>query len=119
MQISSSNSLPLTPGVNNKLAAPIKNSAGSAESIVQVEQEKSSKKQEAPSIVIDEQAIALYQESQASLSTQAQPKNENFSSANQDQPSAKNETAVASYQAVGNLAQRESVQQLFGVDLFA
>ena len=119
MHISSSNSLPLTSGINNKPTEPIKNSASSAESIVQIEQEQSSKKQETPSIVIDEQAIALYEESQASLSTQAQPKNENVFAANQDQPSAKNETAVASYQAVGNLAERESVQKLFGVDLFA
>jgi len=119
MYVSSSNSLPLTSGINNKPTEPIKNSGRSAAPVPEVEQELPSKKQETPNIVIDEQAIALYQESQASLSAQAQPKNEDFSSANQDQPSAKNETAVASYQAVGDLAQRESVQKLFGVDLFA
>ncbi len=33
--------------------------------------------------------------------------------------SSQNQTAVAHYKVVGNLAQRESVQQMFGVDLFA
>jgi len=36
-----------------------------------------------------------------------------------DQPSARNQTAVDSYQEVDNLAARESIQQTFGVDLFA
>mgnify|MGYP000636146803 CR=1 FL=1 len=55
----------------------------------------------------------------ALIQKNTQSNNESSSSASQDQPSAKNETAVANYQAVGNLAQRESVQKLFGVDLFA
>ena len=72
------------------------------------------------SIIIDEQAVALYKESQQSpVSNSSSSSSNAFSSANQDQPSAKNATAVASYQAVGDLAKRESVQQLFGVDLFA
>ncbi len=33
--------------------------------------------------------------------------------------SSQNQTAVSSYQKVGNLAQRESVQQLLGIDLYA
>ena len=36
-----------------------------------------------------------------------------------DQPSSQNRTAVSAYKQVDNLAQRENVQQLFGVDLFA
>jgi len=113
MDISSSYASPVTSGINNKPNTPIKSSERSAEPVSQVEQS-----QEKPSIVIDEQAIALFKENEKS-----QIGNNSFSSdndsASQDQPSAKNETAVASYQAVGNLAQRESVQQLFGVDLFA
>lgn len=106
--------------------APIKKSVRSVDpaAISEFEQAQSSKKQATSSIVIDEQAIALFEQNQveqnqASLSTHPQASKERFSSAGQDQPSAKNETAVANYQAVGNLAQRESVQKLFGVDLFA
>ena len=121
MNISSSVGQLSTSNVSANPNAPIKNSVRSVEPVVvsEIEQEQSSKRQAIPSIVIDEQAIALYEQSQASLSTKAQPSSESFSSENQDQPSAKNETAVANYQAVGNLAQRESVQKLFGVDLFA
>lgn len=119
MNVSSSLSSPLTYGVSNKPSTPIKNSVRSAEPVSEIEQNQSSNKQAIPSIVIDEQAIALYEQSQSSASINVPPSKESFSSASQDQPSAKNETAVASYQAVGNLAKRESVQQLFGVDLFA
>lgn len=119
MHISSSFNAPVTSGINNKPIAPIKNSERTAEPVSQVEQEQATTKQTQPSIVIDEQAIALFKENEASQSTQAQPNKEKLSSASQDQPSLKNETAVASYQTVSNLAQRESVQQLLGVDLFA
>ena len=36
-----------------------------------------------------------------------------------DRPSNQNLNAVAAYQSVNNIAQRDNVQQLFGVDLFA
>ena len=121
MNISSSVNSPLTSGVNNKPNSLIKNSARSAEPVPKVELDQPSNKQAQPSIVIDEQAIALYEQNQALQSTQSNKEGFSFekSSASQDQPSAKNETAVASYQAIDNLAKRESVQQLFGVDLFA
>jgi len=106
-----------TSNVSNKLNTPIKDSVRAV--VSETEQEQASNKQVTPSIVIDEQAIALFEQSKASLSSNAQSSNGSVFSANQDQPSAKNETAVASYQAVGNLAQRESVQKLLGVDLFA
>lgn len=123
MQVFSSVNSPLTSGISNTPSAPIKNSVRSAESVSELEQSQSSSKsttqQTVPSIVIDEQAVALYQQSQLSAQLPVQSKYESASSASQDQPSAKNETAIASYQAVDNLAKRESVQQLFGVDLFA
>ncbi len=123
MHISNSFSSLVTSGVNSKATAAIKNSQRVAEPVSQVEQEQSSNKQAKPSIVLDEQAIALFEQNQASVLTQAQLNNESLdfdnTTTSPDQPSAKNETAVASYQAVGNLAQRESVQQLFGVDVFA
>jgi len=110
-----------TSNVSNKLNTPIKDSVRAV--VSDTEQEQASNNQAIPSIVIDEQAIALFEQSQPSASIPAQLSsqlgNQSPSSASQDQPSAKNETAVASYQAVGNLAQRESVQKLFGVDLFA
>lgn len=36
-----------------------------------------------------------------------------------DAPSSQNLSAVAAYQSVGRIAQRDSIQQVFGVDLFA
>ncbi|XQW83780.1 hypothetical protein ACOYR1_11575 [Thalassotalea piscium] len=36
-----------------------------------------------------------------------------------DQPSQQNQSAVNSYRSVENIAQRESIKQTFGVDLFA
>jgi len=47
----------------------------------------------------------------------------NQPSANQqtsyDQPSLRNNTALSAYQSVDNLEQRENVQQLLGVDVYA
>jgi len=81
------------------------------------EQERSLNKQASQGIVVDQRAIALFEKNQfeakATLSTST------FSTTDKDKSSPKNETAVASYQAVGNLAERESVQQLFGIDIFA
>ncbi len=126
MNISNSLSSVLPAGVNNKPTTAIKSSQRLAEPVAEIEQKQSSNKQAKANIVIDEQAIALFEKNQAEqnqLEQRTQLSNERFSfdepSASQDQPSAKNETAVASYQAVGNLAQRESVQQLFGVDVYA
>tara|TARA_R110001592_G_scaffold1774_8_gene10498 strand:+ start:158 stop:565 length:408 start_codon:yes stop_codon:yes gene_type:complete len=118
-----------TSNVSNKLNTPIKESTRSADAnkVEQASNKQASNKQTTSSIVIDEQAIALLEQSQYSALTQAQLSSqlsskigeESPSSASRDQPSAKNDMAVANYQAVGNLAQRESVQKLFGVDLFA
>ncbi|WP_281558980.1 hypothetical protein [Thalassomonas sp. RHCl1] len=44
---------------------------------------------------------------------------ENSQGATYDRPSNQNLSAVAAYQSVNNIAQRDNVQQLFGVDLFA
>ncbi|MCW8832986.1 MAG: hypothetical protein OQK09_01660 [Colwellia sp.] len=123
MQISSSvgQSTSVTPlsttAQNNKLNTDTKYSVRPISP--DVEQQQSSKKPAQANIVINEQALELYEKNQASQLAQAQLNADNVASTSQDQPSAKNETAVASYQAVGNLAQRESVQALFGVDLFA
>lgn len=103
---------------SNKASSPIKESGYSA-APEKVVEEQSSPKQSTPNIVIDEQAIALFKEQQAAQQAFTGHDHNNHSAASHDQPSLKNETAVANYQAVGNLAERESVQKLFGVDLFA
>ncbi len=118
MNISSSFSSPLSSGIN-KPVTPIKNSVASAEPAYEIAQEQSSNNQTNSNVAIDEQAIALFEQNQVSLSLQEQASKNNFSSTSQNQLFAKNETAVANYQVVSNLAQRESIQQLFGVDLFA
>jgi len=88
--------------------------------VSKTEQEKLLNKQANQRISADQQAIAQFEKNQFEANTTKLTVSSNtFSRAAQDQPSPKNETAVASYQAVGNLAQRESVQQLFGVDVFA
>lgn len=107
-----------TANISDKLNTPIKESVHSADTN-KVEQEQSSNKQTTPNFVIDEQAIALFKESQTAQSSLAQKNDDEHSFTNQDQFSSKNETAVASYQSVSNLAKRESVQKIFGVDLFA
>lgn len=84
------------------------------------EQEKSLKEQANQGVVADQQAIALFEKSQLEANTtKSSVSSSTFATTDQDKPSPKNESAVANYQAIGNLAQRESVQQLFGVDVFA
>ncbi|MBL4900045.1 MAG: hypothetical protein JKX76_10480 [Colwellia sp.] len=84
------------------------------------EQEKLLNQQVNKSFVADQQAVALFEKNQFKANISKSTVNSNaFVPTDKDKSSRKNETAVASYQAVGNLAQRESVQQLFGVDIFA
>lgn len=121
---------PATTGI--KPTMPIKESERSA--ATNKTQQDSANQKNTPNIVIDQQAIALFKENQAQQSAYTSVNStqlssvqlnavntnrEKLSSASPDKPSIKNETAVANYQAVGNLAQRESVQKMFGVDLFA
>jgi hypothetical protein len=75
---------------------------------------------------IDPQAIALIEQEQQSQQSQT---NQTFGSSNQssqnanstayDQPPSQNKSAVAAYQSVNSISQRENIQQVFGVDLFA
>lgn len=63
-------------------------------------------------LAVSEQAITLFEQQSAT--------NKNFvSNASLDKPSAQNLTAVNTYQTVNNLAQRESIQSMLGVDLYA
>jgi hypothetical protein len=96
---------------------------------------------------VDEQALALVEQAQAELDSQqalnsqrsessqdtlplsVQSNNLTGSASNStnkqdnrqasyDTPSQQNQTAVATYSSVGQMAQRENIQQVFGIDLF-
>jgi len=91
---------------------------------------------------VDEQALALVEQAQLdsqktfsqspdasqnvpSLPAQSNNEQNNPTSkqsnnqSSYDSPSQQNQTAVAAYSSVGQIAQRENIQQVFGVDLFA
>jgi len=76
---------------------------------------------------IDEQAIALIQREQLSTYDSSnnrppdsqQSNQENSYNSGYDSPSNQNQSAVAAYQSVDAIAQRDNIQQIFGVDLFA
>lgn len=122
MQISSTSSQNSIFGLANQGNTSKKPLVRPADSVVpsQAEQEKSLNKPANQAVLADQQAIAQFEQNQLAVNTtQSSASNESFSRAGRDRPSAQNETAVASYQSVGNLAQRESVQKLFGVDVFA
>lgn len=121
MNISSASSQNSIFGLTNYTNTSNKPLVRSAEPVVsKVEQDTLSNKQANQSIVADQQAIALFEKNQLEANAaKSTLSNNSFAATDQDKPSSKNETAVASYQTIGNLAQRESVQQLFGVDIFA
>tara|TARA_R110000787_G_scaffold116814_2_gene227129 strand:- start:364 stop:771 length:408 start_codon:yes stop_codon:yes gene_type:complete len=76
---------------------------------------------------IDEQAIALIEREQvppSDISNNRQVSNpqsnqQNSYNSGYDLPSNQNQSAVAAYQSIDAIAQRDSIQQIFGVDLFA
>jgi hypothetical protein len=76
---------------------------------------------------IDEQAMALIEREPLSAydsgnsSQQSSQHNDQQTSTHSgyDTPSSQNKLAVAAYQSVDAIAQRDSIQQIFGVDLFA
>jgi len=104
-------------------------------------QEQSKQVQQAERFDIDEQALALveqaqFENQQAQLNQSSLPStssgNNSFSQqgnnqttgqsrsqANYDSPSKQNKTAVAAYSSVDNIAKRENIQQVFGIDLLA
>lgn len=101
----------------NKPVLPIDTSADTA--VINKSQDRLTDKPSPPNIVLDEQAIAKFKENQLLQQETSQLRNNFYSSTSPDQPSSKNVTAVAHYQAINTLAERESVQKLFGVDLLA
>ena len=122
MNITSASSQNSIFGLTNQINTSKKPLVRSADPVVvsQKEQDKLSNKQINQGIVADQQAIALFEKNQFEANAAKSTVSSNsFTATDQDKPSPKNESAVASYQTIDNLAQRESVQQLFGVDVFA
>lgn len=74
-----------------------------------IEQASSPSQQRVNRLEVSDNAISLLE----------QEKETSNNSTAYDQPSKKNSTAVSTYQSVNNLEQRENVQQLLGVDIFA
>jgi hypothetical protein len=71
---------------------------------------------------IDEQAIALIERELPSSNDKnnlQQSNQQNTFNSAYDAPSSQNKLAVATYQSVDNIAQRDNIEQVFGVDLFA
>lgn len=76
---------------------------------------------------IDEQAIALIEREQSPQGDISNNRQVNSQQNNQqtsynsgyDLPSNQNQSAVAAYQSVDAIAQRDNIQEIFGVDLFA
>lgn len=89
---------------------------------VTIDQPSSDKAQKqssaAPRIDADPQAIELFAKQSQSPSSATQGF-DTQGSATLDRPPEQNRSALAAYRSVGDQAQRENVQQLFGVDVFA
>ncbi len=101
-----------------------KNIQAQVESVVShVENSSSSNSQNQQSsrLVSDKATIALVEQqlySQSSRSN-AYSAEERKGFSQYDEPSKRNQSAVSAYQTVDNIAQRESIEQIFGVNLFA
>lgn len=68
----------------------------------------------------DEQAIAFVEQTlNSSTSSTAAGSEQQRSSTTYDQPDESNRTAVAAYQSVSDISQRDSIKEAFGVDLYA
>lgn len=83
-------------------------------------EQKNQQTQRSERFDVDPQALALvekeYQNNQVTNFTSSASTNNNTA---YDNPSEQNQTAISTYQGVGNLAQKESIKQLFGIDLYA
>ncbi|MGB1261718.1 MAG: hypothetical protein ACPG52_02315 [Cognaticolwellia sp.] len=74
---------------------------------------------------VDEHAIALIEQEHVERepfnqgNNQQSTGNSNSYNSSYDAPSNQHQSAVAAYQSVDSIAQRDNIQQIFGVDLFA
>ncbi|GLX77074.1 hypothetical protein tinsulaeT_04140 [Thalassotalea insulae] len=121
MQVNSASSF--TPqaasslAVDNQVRVNENNDRLTARQQQQKTPQKSAEQQRANRLDIDEQAIAIVEREQQNLSVNNQASNS--SNTSYDQPSQANQTAVSTYQSVDNIVKRETIEQAFGVDLYA
>jgi hypothetical protein len=81
------------------------------------QQNKSEQANQAERFDVDQKTLLLLEQQQQ---TPPPPQTSNKQQSTfYDQPPSKNQTAVATYQAVDNIAQRASVTQSFGINLIA
>jgi hypothetical protein len=80
------------------------------------QQNKSEQANQAERFDVDQKTLLLLEQQQQTTPPQTSNKQQ---STFYDQPPSKNQTAVATYQAVDNIAQRASVTQSFGINLIA
>jgi hypothetical protein len=113
MQINSTTSFtpqaPASLSVDSKLSISQQRDRLAVQQEKTQSQEQNKQSQKSNRFDVDLSALALVEQTASSSSK----------GAGYDQPSSQNRTAVSAYEQVDNLAQRENVQQLFGVDLFA
>lgn len=84
------------------------------------DEQNNQSQQQTQRIQADEQAIAFVEQT---LNTQASnnstPNNQSGSSTSYDEPVESNRSAVAAYQSVSDISQRDNIKEVFGVDLYA
>lgn len=87
----------------------------------ELESNKQSTPQGVDRLAAGEQAIALLEARQElnRVSSQQNSQSGLLQETTYDQPSQRNQTAVAAYQQIDNAEQRDNIAQVFGVDLFA
>lgn len=69
--------------------------------------------------LVEQEYLSQQENENASVLVEGDTQQASNSSTSYDNPSEQNQTAVSTYQSVDNLAKQESIQQLFGVDLYA
>ncbi len=143
MQINSASSY--TPQAKGSLAVDNQNQVAQQRDRLRVQQETQQAQQSAQQAKdqeqkssqvnrfdVDEKSLALVEknqqksaEEQSSSQLSSQTNNQSKQSSKSttqtdyDSPSQQNKSAIAAYSSVGNIAQRENIQQVFGVDLLA
>ena len=129
MQINSStNTYPVTQGVNSSQNVARDSSRIAREQNVEYTANNPAQNSERPveRLDVNEQALAIVDEQrQQQTQQEAQQQSlvlsseDNTNNTSVEQVNNRNITAVSTYQGVENLQQRSDIEQLFGVDLYA
>ena len=131
MQVNHSNALPLSNVQQNERHTQVSHSREQArvneqQNVQQqVDTNKNNKEQaQQTRFDVDQQALVQveqYNQAQNASSTNNANTNQSTSSTTRDydQPSQQHQSAINRYQSVETLAQRDSIKQTFGVDLYA